>query len=369
MFLNALAKQDLNNESNLISLRVVSGQWLSDEQAMVTPNYQLHQPDQDNDQRRQHPGVGALRFRDAVNNIPIPGQARSLFETIKIKNIYSSRPVRNNSGTARIDQGGTISSQLSPLARGISKTNRTACGDYMAVTESCTGRKARNSVINIPKLLIVASLPQVFSNQGMAYGGLTYETAALTDYDNLKGEQISGNRNPSGAKNNGPSRLSNYQANISADSYNRGNRKLISGDARGAILEFNKAISLDGKNYKAYINRANAKRVTGDHVGAIDDFSRAIAIRPDYSNAYYGRGNSKLDLGDLRGAIDDFALSLKYDDNQVLAVRNMALAYQKLGDMRTFCLALKLAVDMGDTESREWLQQPKNSWCQALKPQ
>jgi len=44
-----------------------------------------------------------------------------------------------------------------------------------------------------------------------------------------------------------------------------------------------------------------------DHKGAIEDYDKAISIMSECSDFYLNRGNSKLKLGDIKGAFEDFS--------------------------------------------------------------
>src|SRR5438445_1718275 len=48
----------------------------------------------------------------------------------------------------------------------------------------------------------------------------------------------------------------------------------------GALLDFDKAISLDPDNADAYLGRSRAKTLKGDNAGAAADCRRAIALDP-----------------------------------------------------------------------------------------
>jgi tetratricopeptide (TPR) repeat protein len=91
-----------------------------------------------------------------------------------------------------------------------------------------------------------------------------------------------------------------------AEEYNhRGVAKFELGDKRGAILDYNRAITIDPQDAFAYYNRGVAKFELGDNQGAISDFDRVIAIDPQDAEAYSNRGAVKLALGNKRGAIAD----------------------------------------------------------------
>ena len=77
-------------------------------------------------------------------------------------------------------------------------------------------------------------------------------------------------------------------------------------DYDSAIVDFNKALTIDQNNATAYNNLAWTKRMINDNYGAIFDATKAIEIDPNYSNAYLNRGVAKENLGDMKGACDDW---------------------------------------------------------------
>jgi tetratricopeptide (TPR) repeat protein len=110
------------------------------------------------------------------------------------------------------------------------------------------------------------------------------------------------------------------------EEYNhRGVAKFELGDKQGAILDYNRAITIDPQDAFAYYNRGVAKFELGDKQGAILDFDRVIAINPQDAEAYSNRGAVKLALQDKQGAIADLTKGAKLFRQQ----GNMA-DYQKI---------------------------------------
>jgi tetratricopeptide (TPR) repeat protein len=97
-----------------------------------------------------------------------------------------------------------------------------------------------------------------------------------------------------------------------AEEYNhRGVAKFELGDKRGAILDYNRAITIDPQDAFAYYNRGVAKFELGDNQGAILDFDRVIEIDPQDAEAYSNRGAVKLAVGNKQGAIADLTKGAK----------------------------------------------------------
>ncbi len=88
---------------------------------------------------------------------------------------------------------------------------------------------------------------------------------------------------------------------------NRGVTKFKFGDNQEAIINCDRAISLNPKFPNAYVARGDAKSALGDKQGAITDYDRAISVNPKYATAYISRGNIKYQLGNKQGAIIDLS--------------------------------------------------------------
>ena len=65
-------------------------------------------------------------------------------------------------------------------------------------------------------------------------------------------------------------------------------------------------MAADPDNSTAYNNRGGAKLNQGDAKGALADFNKAISLKKDYADAYDNRGKAKITLGDKAGACEDW---------------------------------------------------------------
>jgi Flp pilus assembly protein TadD len=129
-------------------------------------------------------------------------------------------------------------------------------------------------------------------------------------------------------------------------------------DSQGALADFNKAISLDPKNALAYGFRGILKEdKLNDPQGALADYNKVISLDPKNAGTYTVRGILKKDkLNDPQGALADFnkaiALNPKYAD--AYAMRGIFKQIQlndsqgAIGDLRT---AAKLFRAQGRTQS------------------
>jgi tetratricopeptide (TPR) repeat protein len=80
----------------------------------------------------------------------------------------------------------------------------------------------------------------------------------------------------------------------------------MSGDYRGAILDYDAAIDIDGQYYKAYAERTLLRRLFRDYKGAISDAEAAIRLAPDQVDNYLMRAHLLADQNEFAGAAADY---------------------------------------------------------------
>ena len=93
----------------------------------------------------------------------------------------------------------------------------------------------------------------------------------------------------------------------------RGANEAQRADFQAALVEYDKAIKLDKKNYKAYLNRAGVFRDLGDTERALADYNQAIIVNPRLPYALFGRGTLLWALGRRDEANRDFDACLSVD--------------------------------------------------------
>jgi tetratricopeptide (TPR) repeat protein len=109
-------------------------------------------------------------------------------------------------------------------------------------------------------------------------------------------------------------------------------------DFKGALNDYNQAISLNPKYSAAYSNRANLKNdELNDTKGALTDLSQAISLNPKLPEAYFSRANLKDEkLNDRAGSIQDY--------------RQAARLYQEQGDTEGWQNTIDRLKGIGATE-------------------
>ncbi|MDE0317309.1 MAG: trypsin-like peptidase domain-containing protein [Candidatus Poribacteria bacterium] len=131
--------------------------------------------------------------------------------------------------------------------------------------------------------------------------------------------------------------------------HSQGEQKSAAEQYKDAIVDFDKAITLNSEHVLAYYKRARAKYYIDDYTGAIDDCTHAIKLNPEHARAYNGRGIAKVELsesqsndGDLekaqhlyQEAIEDITQAIKIDPEDADFYSNRGISKCKLGDMKS----------------------------------
>ncbi len=112
---------------------------------------------------------------------------------------------------------------------------------------------------------------------------------------------------------------------------------------KGAIEDFNQAISFDSDEPDNYLQRGIAKEKSKDNQGALADYTHAARIKSDYESAWLHRGNVLTKMNRHAEAIEDYTIAISLYPEYALAYYNRALTYHKLGKSPEACGDLKQA--------------------------
>jgi tetratricopeptide (TPR) repeat protein len=107
-------------------------------------------------------------------------------------------------------------------------------------------------------------------------------------------------------------------------------------DVQGALADWNQALSLNPKFADVYYNRGVLKKnKLNDARGSLADYNQAISINPKFTLAYYNRGNLKSDLNDFKGALADYNQAISINPRYADAYYNRGvLKKNKLNDLK-----------------------------------
>ena len=97
-----------------------------------------------------------------------------------------------------------------------------------------------------------------------------------------------------------------------------------------AIIDYDKVVEINPESAEALYERARAKSSLGNKKGALSDYDMAIAVNPDFSAAYFYRASFKKKQGDFKGYINDLTKITEISDLSTY----FHLAYMDLVDAK-----------------------------------
>ncbi|MGC4039278.1 MAG: tetratricopeptide repeat protein [Flavobacterium sp.] len=103
-------------------------------------------------------------------------------------------------------------------------------------------------------------------------------------------------------------------------------------DVQNALKELNIAVNTDPNDDKALDYRARYKDEIGDAKGAVADFNKLISMKPGKAEYYYGRSSANYDLKNYEAIISDCKNALVIDANFYKAYTMLGDVYDTYGD-------------------------------------
>jgi len=113
----------------------------------------------------------------------------------------------------------------------------------------------------------------------------------------------------------------------------RGQLKADAGRDQEALRDFEEAIRIDSKRWRAIHNRGVLLAQAGEFEKAFDDFHRTIQLNPDFAKAYSNRAALYLVAGNLSLALADYTRAIELDEELALAHRGCGRTYHLLGQL------------------------------------
>lgn len=162
-------------------------------------------------------------------------------------------------------------------------------------------------------------------------------------------------RKPFTAKFNVANR--SFNGTISPESFERYDAwsagKEISSEAAGEAIE---ASRKEAQSIAVH-NRGVARKASGDAEGALRDYDEAIRLNPRLAIAFSNRGNTRFEKGDMQGALTDYDEAIRLDSRNADVYYNRALVYEyrcefakAIADLKKY-LDLRSGIRAGDTQA------------------
>lgn len=137
--------------------------------------------------------------------------------------------------------------------------------------------------------------------------------------------------------------------------FDRGEVKMELHDYKGAIADFNKAISLKPDDYDAHTMKAICNYHFGYTEQALKEFDAIIRMDSSYVDAHFNKGIILIDLARYEEAIEEFDQVVKKDPEHADGYEKRGEAKFENGMIDEGCEDFKIAAEMGDEEAQYWL--------------
>jgi tetratricopeptide (TPR) repeat protein len=113
---------------------------------------------------------------------------------------------------------------------------------------------------------------------------------------------------------------------------NRGAARKEIHDLKGALNDFNMALEIGNKDYRAYSNRASVYLELGDFTNALADYREALKRNSGHPQILADYGYTQMQTGDLKGAFESYSKSLEKNSFNPDAWSNRGTVRYKAGD-------------------------------------
>jgi len=129
--------------------------------------------------------------------------------------------------------------------------------------------------------------------------------------------------------------------------YNRATLLSMNNKLEAAIIDFNKALSLDSSHSEYYVNRAINYFKLKNFSLSLNDFNNAIRLNPVNVDYYLNRSNVFMALNLWNNAIDDLNKALKLNPNNGDIYARRSFVLKKMGLNDKACNDIKMALKLG----------------------
>ncbi len=145
----------------------------------------------------------------------------------------------------------------------------------------------------------------------------------------------------------------------SNDAYEIGKTQLEAGEAKEALVYFDKAIKLYPNNFQALLLRGRAKVERKLYPEALADLNRAVKGMPENPDAYFWRGRAKQEQDKDKEAIVDFTKAIQFKADMGDAYYWRGHSYSEMDMLREnacpdFAKAAELGSELGTKSQKKY---------------
>ncbi|GAB4296911.1 MAG: hypothetical protein Fur0025_34720 [Oscillatoriaceae cyanobacterium] len=140
-----------------------------------------------------------------------------------------------------------------------------------------------------------------------------------------------------------------------AAAFSEGNNQAQSGDFAGAIVSFDRAISLDPDFYQAWANRGFALNGLARYAEALASYDEALMIQPNFYPAWLNRGVSLKNLGRYEAALICYDRAIELDATEHLAFANRGFVLFHLQRYQEALASYEQAIAIEPKRAKTWM--------------
>jgi tetratricopeptide (TPR) repeat protein len=232
---------------------------------------------------------------------------------------------------------------------------RSTCFTYLGLTDLKLAQYKRAINYFDSALRLSPKCGDCFVNRGMGFQHLRDTTQAISDYqqalklapDNSLAQHnlaiLSGFRGKLKETEAMLTEAIEQKPDLPYSYAERGHVRMRQQNWKGALSDFDKAISIDPADPDDWLNRGLVKEKLKDLSGALNDITQAIKLKSDFEKAWLCRGNLMMKLNRVADAVEDYGLAIFHYADYGPAYYNRALAYHKQGKLKEACRDLREA--------------------------
>jgi tetratricopeptide (TPR) repeat protein len=139
----------------------------------------------------------------------------------------------------------------------------------------------------------------------------------------------------------------------------RGHTRLLAGDPRGAIVDYEAGLAVAPGDPALHNDRAHARYQLGDLKGALADYDATISAEPRYAGAHYNRGIVSQALGDAVAAEADYTEAIQRAPDDARPRNNRGILRAERGDLDGAIADYTAAIDANPEFAQGYLNRAR----------
>lgn len=138
--------------------------------------------------------------------------------------------------------------------------------------------------------------------------------------------------------------------------FNRANANLELENFKSAVGDYNMANGLDPSQTDIYYNRGLALLGIEAYEDALLDFDAALQVNPNQALVHFNKGKAQVGNNDPVGALESLTNAVNLDNKNGAAYYLLGVTRMSaLGQKEEGCAELKMALSLGYTEAKTWI--------------